>query len=267
MFERESIETALFRSFYVLVFVVMLSPLLIVIGTSVAKSGNLVFPPKSVSLRWYIEFLTDDRWLGAVWNSAITSTGTMLISTILGVTAALGVHGTDSRWTNAIVPLALLPLLIPPVVIGVTLLMFLSRFELQQTYLGIVIAHSLWATPLVFFIMQAVFQRFDWQLKNAGHDLGASPLRNFGEIVLPNIRHGILASAIIAFIISLQEFIMALFLSGYQTRTIPVLAWISLRQSLSPLISVVSTLLILGALTLLIPAAFVVGMELLAKQL
>lgn len=267
MMRRESVETVLFRSFYGLVFVAMLSPLLIVVGTSVAESGDLLFPPERISFKWYVDFLTDDRWLGALWNSAITSTGTMLISTTLGVTAALGVHGTDSRWTNVLVPLALLPLLIPAAVIGITLLMFLSRFNLQQTYLGIVIAHSLWATPLVFFIMQAVFTRFDWQLKDAGHDLGASPLRNFGEVVLPNIRHGIFASAIIAFIISLQEFIMALFLSGYQTRTIPVLAWISLRQSLSPLISVVSTLLILGALALLIPAAFVVGLELLAKQL
>ncbi|MFC6873192.1 ABC transporter permease [Halobellus marinus] len=267
MLRRESIETALFRSFYGLVFVAMLAPLLIVMGTSVAESGHLRFPPEQVSLKWYVSFLSDERWIGAVWNSLITSTGTMLISTTLGVTAALGVHGTDSRLTNVLVPLALLPLLIPAVVIGVTLLMFLSRFGLQQSYVGIIIAHSLWATPLVFFIMQAVFTRFDWELKDAGHDLGATPLRNFGEVMLPNIRHGIFASAIIAFIISLQEFIMALFLSGYQTRTIPVLAWVSLRQSLSPLISVVSTLLILGALTLLVPAAFVVGLELLAKQL
>lgn len=267
MFEREHLESALFKGFYAVVMLAMLAPLIIVIGTSAAKSGHLTFPPKQLSATWYEQFMRESRWITALVNSAITATGTMVLSTLLGVTAALGVHGTDSRWTNALVPLALLPLLIPAVVIGITLLMFLSEFNLQQTYLGIVLAHSLWATPLVFFIMQAVLSRFDWQLKEAGTDLGADPLRTFSEIVLPNIRHGIFASAMIAFIISLQEFIMALFLSGYGTRTVPVLAWISLRQTLSPLISVVSTVLIAAALVLLIPAAFALGFERLAKQL
>ncbi|MHB9288871.1 ABC transporter permease [Halobacteriales archaeon Cl-PHB] len=245
----------------------MLSPLLIVVGTSFAKSGNLAFPPAELSTTWYDAFLKDQRWMGALYNSAITATGTMVLSTILGVTAALGIQGADSRWSGLIVPMVLLPLLIPAVVIGITLLMFLSEFSMQQSFVGIVLAHSLWATPLVFFIMQAVLQRFDWSLKDASNDLGAGPVRTFGEVVLPNIRHGIFAAAIIAFIISLQEFIMALFLSGFNTRTVPVLAWISLRQSLSPFISVVTTILIAAALVLLIPAAFVLGLERLAKQL
>jgi ABC-type spermidine/putrescine transport system permease subunit II len=267
VFERERLESAAFKAFYGFVIFAMLAPLAVVVSTSVAESGNLSFPPGQVSFDWYREFLRDDRWMQVMVNSAITATATMVLSTILGVTAALGVRGTDSRWSQLIVPMALLPLLIPAVVIGVTMLMFLSEFQLQQTYLGIVLAHSLWATPLVFFIMQAVFTRFDWELRDAGMDLGASRIRTFGEVILPNIRHGIFASAIIAFIISLQEFIMALFLSGYDTRTVPVLAWTSLRQSLSPLISVVTTVLIFAALLLLIPAAFVLGLERLSKQL
>lgn len=267
MFERERLERWSFTAFYGLVALTMLAPLAVVVSTSVAKSGNLSFPPEQIAFIWYEEFLNDDRWIRALTNSAITASATMVLSTVLGVTAALGVRGATSRWSKVIVPLALLPLLIPAVVIGVTLLMFLSEFQLQQTYIGIVLAHSLWATPLVFFIMQAVLTRLDWQLRDAGMDLGAGPLRTFGEIILPNIRHGIMASAMIAFIISLQEFIMALFLSGYDTRTVPVLAWTSLRQSLSPLISVVTTVLILAALALLIPAAFVLGLERLSKQL
>ena len=267
MFEREWFEAVIFKLFYLLVFLAMLAPLFIIAGSSLAQSGYLQFPPSEVSLTWYYEFLNDDQWLTAVKNSAITASGTVVLSTTLGVTAALGVQGADSRWTNILVPLALLPLLIPAVVIGVTLLMFLSRFNLQQSYPGIVLAHSLWATPLVFFIMQAVLSRFDWELRDAGQDLGAGPFRTFFEVVLPIIRHGIFASAIIAFIISLQEFIMALFLSGYQTRTVPVLAWVSLRQSLSPLISVVTTILVLATLVLVVPAAVVLGLERLAKQL
>jgi ABC-type spermidine/putrescine transport system permease subunit II len=233
----------------------------------VPESGYLQFPPTEISFAWYAEFLADDRWMAALKNSAITASGTVVLSTVLGVTAAIGVNGADSRWTNVLVPLALLPLLIPAVVIGITLLMFLSRFDLQQSYPGIVLAHSLWATPLVFFIMQAVLTRFDWELKDAGRNLGASSIRTFVKIVLPNIRHGLFASAVIVFIISLQEFIMALFLSGQETQTVPVVTWVSLRQSFSPLISVVTTILILATLVLAVPAVILIGLERLARQL
>jgi putative spermidine/putrescine transport system permease protein/spermidine/putrescine transport system permease protein len=113
--------------------------------------------------------------------------------------------------------------LIPPVVLGVSLLVYFSEVGLQSSYVSIVLAHTLWATPLVFFVVRSVFSRFDWELRDAGMDLGASPLRTFYYVTLPGVRNRIVVSALLAFIISLQEFIMALFLSNYATQTIPVL--------------------------------------------
>ncbi|MFC6723568.1 ABC transporter permease [Halobium palmae] len=266
-YRRERIEMVAFRAAYGLLAFLMVLPLLIVISTSFGRTGQLVFPPKGLSLQWYAEFLSEPSWMNAMVNSLITASGTAILSTFLGVTAAFGLRGVESKWIQYFIPIALLPLLLPAVVIAVIMLMYLSQFGLQRSYVAIVFAHSLWATPLVFFIMQAVLSQFDWELKDAANDLGAGPIRSFGEVILPNVKNGILASALIAFIISLQEFVMALFLSGQGTRTIPVLAWIALRNVLDPVISVVSTLLIVAALLLVIPAALAIGLERLAKQL
>jgi putative spermidine/putrescine transport system permease protein/spermidine/putrescine transport system permease protein len=267
MFSRESAEVRLFQLAYALIFAFMLLPLFVVVGTSFTAAGTLTFPPEELSAVWYGEFFNDLQWLRAFENSIIIGIGTTILSTILGVSAAFGLQLSGQRGAKYLTPLVLLPLLVPPVVLGITLLIFFSRFDLHQTYVSIILAHSLWATPLVFFIMQSVFERFDWSLRDAGQDLGAGPWRNFRYVIFPGVRNGVLVSALIAFIISLQEFIMALFLSGWETRTIPVLAWTTLRQSLDPMVSVVSTFLILMSLGGILIIAAIMNIEWLAKQL
>jgi ABC-type spermidine/putrescine transport system permease subunit II len=162
--------------------------------------------------------------------------------------------------------LAVLPLLVPGVVLGSSLLVFLGEFGLQQTYLAVIAAHSLWATPLAFSVVRASLSRFDPRLREAALDLGASPTRAFVEVVAPNIRSGLLAAALIAFVVSLQEFVMTLFVSGRDTRTIPVLAWNSLRNSLDPVVSVVSTLLVLVVVLAVVVGTLIIGIERLAAD-
>lgn len=267
MLERRTVEKWLFRAGYASLVLFMLAPLIVVIGTSFSHGGHLQFPPEQLSVRWYGEYFQDSTWINATQNSILIAFGTMLFSLALGISAAFGYEGLQSKWSQGLIPLILLPLLIPAAVIAITLYMFLSQMGLQHTYSGIILAHSLWATPLVFFIMQAVFTRFNWELKDAAMDLGATPTAAFREVILPGVRYGIVASAIVAFVISFQEFIMALFLAGIDERTVPVLAFLSLREALDPLISVVSTLMIIIVILLLIPASLAMGLERLAKHL
>lgn len=267
MARNERVGVALFRAGYLTLLGLLLLPLVIVISTSVMESTYLTFPPENLSFRWYIEFARDRAWISAIVNSVVIGVGTTVLSTSLGVAAALGVREYDSRLTDVLLPVSILPLFVPPVIIGVALLTLLSAFGLQQTYLGVIVAHSLWATPLVFFIMQAVFSRFDWALRDAALNLGATPARAFFEIVVPEIKEGLLAAAVIAFIVSLQEFVMALFLTGHQTRTVPVLAYSAIRQVLDPVVSVASTLLILSVLVVLTIATLALSIERLARHL
>jgi ABC-type spermidine/putrescine transport system permease subunit II len=256
----------LFRVAYGAVFVFLLGPIVVVVGTSVIPSGEFVFPPSGVSLRWYAAFATSETWLTAATNSAVAATGTTLLSTTLGTLAALGVRGLDGRREAVVVVLAVAPLFVPGVVMGVTLLLFLSQFDLQQSRLAVVLAHSLWATPLTFAVVRAALSRFDWRVRDAALDLGASRPRAFLEVVAPNVRAGLVAAALVAAVVSLQEFIMTLFVAGPDTRTVPVEAWNTLRSSVDPLVSVVATLLVVAVLVGVGLAAAATGLDRLARD-
>lgn len=252
-------------SFAILLFLAL--PLVLIVSFSFNPTGALKFPTDGLSLKWYYAYLESDKWLSATENSLITALGTMVVSFVGGVTAALGTWKSRWSWQNVYSYLIITPLLLPPVVIGVTLLMYLSNFGLQQSYLGIILAHSLWGTPLVYIIVSGAFARFDWDTKDAAIDVGATPVRAFVEIVLPGVRNSLVAAALIAFVVSLQEFVMALFLSGRETQTLPVLAWTSLRQSLDPIVPVVATLLILTVFLLLVLTSLTIGTKQLARDL
>ena len=259
--DRVALGRWLFRASVGVVFAFLLAPIAVVVVTSLSDSGSLAFPPAGLSTRWYEAFAGDLRWRRATVNSLLAAGGTTLVATVAGTTAALGVSDLRGRREAAVLGLAVVPLLVPGVVLGVSLLVFLGEFDLQQTYLAVVAAHSLWALPLAFSVMRASLSRFDPRLREAALDLGATPTRAFLEVVAPNVRSGLFAAGLIAFIVSLQEFVMTLFVSGPDTRTVPVLAWNSLRGSLDPIVSVVSTLLVAVVVGVVLVGAAVAGLE------
>jgi putative spermidine/putrescine transport system permease protein/spermidine/putrescine transport system permease protein len=264
---RERVEDVLFRAGYWLVLAVLMLPIVVVFVTSFQQSSYLTFPPSGFTLEWYATFLGSEEWLSAVRDSVLIGVGSSLLATVLGVTGSLAVQRSDSWASRVLPPIVLLPLLIPPVVLGLTLLIYFNRIGLTNSYVNIVVAHALWATPLVFFIMQSVFARFDWSLRDAGMDLGARPGRVFYHVTLPNVRSGVVISTVVAFIVSLQEFIMALFLKSFEVQTVPVLAWTSLQSSLTPMVSVVSAFLVLASIVGVLLSAAVMNLEWLAEQL
>jgi ABC-type spermidine/putrescine transport system permease subunit II len=256
----------LYRFAVGVLFVFMLAPIVVVAVTSFSTTGTIAVPPPGLSTRWYEALVASARWQRAALNSLVAAGGTTLLATVAGTAAALGVSNLDGRREAVVLGLTVLPLLVPGVVLGVSLLVLLGEFDLQQTYVAVVAAHSLWATPLAFSVVRASLSRFDPRLREAALDLGASPGRAFVEVVAPNVRSGLFAAALIAFVVSLQEFVMTLFVSGPDTRTVPVLAWNSLRGSVDPIVSVVSTLLVLGVVLAVIGGAVVAGVERLATD-
>ncbi|WP_226007140.1 ABC transporter permease [Natrinema salinisoli] len=264
---RETIEDALFRASYLSILAFMLLPLAVVVVTSFAESGQLLFPPENYSLVHYRGFFEETRWISAFDNSILVGVGTTIVATTLGVTAAFGHELDDGRAGQVLAPLVLVPLLIPPIILGISMRVYFVKAGMDASYLSIILAHTLWATPLVYFVMRSVFSRFDWRLLDAARDLGAGPIQSFVYAVLPNVKHGIFVGALLAFIVSLQEFVMALFLSSHNTETIPVVAWTTLRQSLDPMVSVVSTFLILISIGAIAVAAIATNLDWLSKQL
>jgi putative spermidine/putrescine transport system permease protein/spermidine/putrescine transport system permease protein len=229
----------------------ILIPVLVTLAMSFSGAAQLRFPIRSWSLGWYAEFAASPQWTGALINSLIIATGTAVMSTIAGVAAAYAYTRYTLRFSTLLYVLLMLPLFMPGIVLGLGVALTFSRFSiggysLFGSHLLVMIAHSLWAMPLVFLLMEAVFRMTDRRVIEAAQDLGCPPLRTFFEIEVPMISTGLISSLLFAFVISLNEFVMALFLTDRDTQTLPVLMWLGLRSAATPQIAVASVVLSLS---------------------
>jgi ABC-type spermidine/putrescine transport system permease subunit II len=229
----------------------ILIPVLVTLAMSFSGAAQLRFPIRSWSLGWYAEFAASPQWTGALINSLIIATGTAVMSTVAGVAAAYAYTRYTLRFSTLLYVLLMLPLFMPGIVLGLGVALTFSRFSiggysLFGSHLLVMIAHSLWAMPLVFLLMEAVFRMTDRRVIEAAQDLGCPPLRTFFEIEVPMISTGLISSLLFAFVISLNEFVMALFLTDRDTQTLPVLMWLGLRSAATPQIAVASVVLSLS---------------------
>ncbi|PSQ52306.1 hypothetical protein BRD20_07460 [Halobacteriales archaeon SW_8_65_20] len=232
---RRRLGTVGFRVTTWLLFGFVLLPVVVVVSTSLSPTPDIAFPPESVSLRWYESFFLDE---------------------------------SQRQWRvvrRVVTGLLVIPLPTPLIVLALALTVYFTRIGLTQSYLPIVLGHTLVTIPFVYVMTRAVLARVDWQTREAARDLGASRWQAFREAVVPQIRSGVAAAAFVAAILSLHEFLIALFVSSRATQTLPVLEWSALRNFVDPMVSVVSTLLIVATLALAVPVVLVFGVERLAR--
>ena len=266
---RRRLGTALYRTGVWLLLGFIVLPVVVVIGTSVSATPDVVFPPEQLSLRYYRAFFFEEaKWQTAFVNSAIIAAGTALLATALGTAGAYGTRTLpEGRLREAVTTLLVLPLPTPVIVLALALSVYFARLGIRGSYPALVLGHTLVTVPFVYVVVRAVLARVDWRAHEAARDLGATRWQAFREIVFPQIRAGVVAAAFVAAILSLHEFLIALFLSDFGTQTLPVLEWTALRNFVDPMISVVSTLLIIAALALAVPVVVVLGMDRLARLL
>lgn len=244
------------RLFLVVMIVYIVLPVAVTLVSSFSAARQLRFPISEWSLVWYGEFFLDSQWTRALFNSFVIALGTSLISTVSGVAAAFALTRRRLPFSNALYILILLPLFMPGVVLGLGMALSFNHlsiggYNLYGSRLLVMMAHSLWASPLVFLLMETIFKMIDRRLIEAAYDLGATPVRTFIEIVVPAVATGLISSALLAFVVSLNEFIMALFLTDRDSQTLPVLMWLSLRSATSPKLAVASVVLSLSVLSCL----------------
>jgi len=228
----------------VLVFFVLMAPTLVVIPMSFTDSTFLEFPPRAYSLRWYDAYFSSQTWQEATAVSIKASLLTVLFSTILGTAAAYGLHLSGLRWSRWLYLVLVLPLLVPHVLIAIGLFFAFSAFGLLNTLMALAIGHSLIAMPFVFVLVTAGLKSFDGNLEKAARSLGASRFVAFFTVTLPQIRFSIISGALLAFITSLDEVIISLFVATGPTSTITRRMFLSLRDTIDPTIAAISTLLV-----------------------
>jgi len=233
-----------FRFTVLFVLGIILAPIVIVVYSSFSGKTHMSWPFTDLTFNWYAEVLRRPIWVRAFINSLIIGLLTSLISLAIATPAAFAVSRRKSKAATLIRSFISWPLLVPPVITGISLLLVLSRAGLRGTYLAIAIGHTLWAAPLVFITMNAVFERYNPIYVAAAKDLGANTLQAFFKVTLPIVKSGLISATFLGFVVSTQEFIIALFLYAPSTITLPVEIYTAIRYELSPGISAISVYMI-----------------------
>jgi len=249
-----------FRAIVFVIFLYLVFPILSIIPLSFNSGELLSYPMSGFSMRWYEEFFGSERWGGAIKNSLIIGLSSMVFATILGTMAAVGINRANFPGKQLLIALLISPMMIPLIITALSLYLFFARFGLNSSYVGIILAHTILGMPFVLITVSATLQGFDYNLMRAGSNLGASPLRVFFKITLPNIAPGVFSGALFAFATSLDEVVVVMFIAGPSHRTIPLQMFSGIRENLSPIFLAAATILILFA------ALLMLTLELLRKR-
>lgn len=244
-----------------IVLILLLAPIVLVVLSSFSGKTHLSWPFTDLTFRWYAEVLRRSLWVKAFLNSLIIAVLATGMSLAIATPAAFALSGRKQRESSFIRSFISWPLMVPPVMLGIALLMLLSRVGLRGSYFAIAIGHTLWAAPLVFITMNAVFERFNPIYISAARDLGANGFQTFVKVTLPIVRSGMISAVFLGFVISTQEFIIALFLYAPKTITLPVEIYTAIRYELSPGISAISVYMIGIVAAGLIVIDRVIGIE------
>ncbi|MBI5168719.1 MAG: ABC transporter permease [Candidatus Eisenbacteria bacterium] len=196
------------------------------------------------TLQWYRKLLASpDIWhaLGNTFTIAVLAT---VGSTVLGTTAAFALDRYRSRLQDAHYLLVYAPLVIPEILLGISLLLFFVALGVELSYVTIVLAHVTFCVSYVAMVVLGRLQDFDWSLVEAAQDLGASPWVAARDVVLPLLAPGIAAGALLAFTLSVDDFVITFFTAGPGTTTLPLRIYSMIKHGSPPLINALSTLLL-----------------------
>lgn len=229
----------------ILLFLIL--PSVLVVVMSFSDSAYLEFPPRSWSLRWYENYLQSIAWQDATVTSLLVACLTTLVATPTGTAAAYGLYATSLPLKSTLNRVFLLPLIFPHILMAIGIFYVYVIAGLNATAIGLVLAHSVLAIPLVYLTMAARMRSYDFTQERAARSLGASRLFAFRTVILPQIKFSVITAALLAFITSLDEVVIGLFISGGDRTTLTKVMFVALRDQIDPTIAAVSTCLIIAS--------------------
>jgi len=209
------------------------------------NSGQSATLWESFSLKWYAVVADDPEILRAAKNSLIIASFATIISTTLATLAALGMRGRIFRGQGLMSGVLGLPLLVPEIVTAVATLMFFAFIGLKLSLFTILLAHVVFCIPFAYLPIRARLEGMDPRLAEAAADLYASPWKTFWKVTFPLLMPGILSGAMLAFIISMDDFVITYFVAGAGATTLPVYIFSSIRMGISPKINAISSIILL----------------------
>lgn len=216
----------------------ILAPMGVIVVLSFCGGDTLTFPPQNWSLRWYETVLTRSEWLGPIMNSLQVATTATIISAVVYIPAGI-VLGLRQR-LQWLLGVFVLPFVVPPLVLAIGLYGGLGT--LRNTFWALPLSHAIFASPVVVLVLRNAAQTIEAEGLRAARVHGATFFQAVRGIVIPQIAPSMAASALIPFLLSLNEPILSLYLSTPWNQTLPVKVWSSLRFNVSPATAAVGTI-------------------------
>ena len=231
------------KTILALSFLFLYIPLFVIILYSFNKSEGSHFT--GVSFRWYEDLFlhSGDLWMSLLY-SAIVAISSAFIATVLGSLAAIGISWYKFFGKGYIQSISFLPMVLPEVIMGVSLLIFLSGINMNLGLGTIIIAHTTFCLPFVYLMVSSRVDEFDYSIIEASHDLGATEAQTLFKVIIPAIMPGIMSGFMMSITLSIEDFVITSLVNG-NIETLPIFVYNMIRHGVSPVINALSFVLII----------------------
>jgi spermidine/putrescine transport system permease protein len=242
--ESKSGRPAFLTAYTCLVYAFLYFPIVVLVVYSFSGSGTGGFPPSSWTFSWYGQLFRDGALWDSVLNSLVVAAAAVAIALGLGLPAALALDRADFPGKALFRRLVLLPLILPGIITGLSLLMLFVAVGQHLSLITVTLGHGTALISVATTELFAGLQKLERSQEEASLDLGATPWSTFWRITLPNLRVSLLAAGLLIFTLSLDEIAVSFFLIG-RDNTLPLEIWSRLRRGITPEINAISTLMLL----------------------
>ena len=242
--------------FIILVFIFLYLPIIALIAFSFNDSKlNIVF--EGFTFEWYKTLFTNTTLLESLRNTLIVAITSTVISTIIGTLAAVGLTKYNFKGKNLINSLLYIPVVIPEIVLGISLLSIYTLMKLDLGLGTLILSHIAFSIPYVIISVRTVISSMNWQIEEAAHDLDASDFLTFRKVILPEIVPGIISGATLAFTLSLDDVIISYFTTGPGSNTLPLQIYSMIKTGITPDVNALTTLIILFVMVILFTSTII----------
>ncbi|WP_226553768.1 ABC transporter permease [Celeribacter naphthalenivorans] len=236
-----------------LVFGFMYLPIAMILLFSINDADVMAFPIQGLTAAWYADIIADARLGAGFLTTLFVAFPVAILSTLLGASAALALVFYPVRWKGIFAAALLLPFLVPRLILAVAQLILFKEVNIDRSLWTVIAGQSIIILPFSTLIIASVLIRLDRRLIEAAADLGASGWSSFRRVVLPLMGNGLLASWVIAFVLSSSEYVLTAFLSGRE-QPLSVLVASDFRFNLSPSLNALAVLIVFGNIALVVLA-------------
>lgn len=238
--------------FCVLVYIYLFLPIsVIVVNSFNATTSKPYLSWKGFTFDWYVKLWDNEQLLSSFGNTMIIAVVSTILATIIGTLGAVGMYKYKFKGKGIINGLLYIPVVIPEIVLGISLLTIFSNVNIPRGMLTLILSHVTFSVPFVIFNVRARLAGYDNSIEEASMDLGANRIVTFFEVTLPVLAPGIAGGALLAFTLSIDDVIISYFVNG-QTKTYPLKVMESIKSGVSPDVNALSTIILVGTIILVV---------------